>query len=194
MNYSYIAIEGNIGAGKTTLCKLFCNEFTARPLFEAFEANPFLEKFYLDRERYAFSVELSFLADRYKQLTGILAGPDLFQDLVIADFALFKSLAFSRVNLQEDELKLFQNLFQIMYANLPKPELVIYLHLNIEKLFRNIANRGRAFEKKINSEYLLKVQDAYLTFLKSQSEFPAVLVDVNEIDFLNRKADWIARA
>jgi len=190
MKYSYLAIEGNIGAGKTTLCNLFCDEFKARTLYEEFESNPFLEKFYNDKERYAFSVELSFLADRYSQLSQILAQPDLFREKIVSDFALFKSLVFAQVNLKEDELKLFQNLFQIMNANLPKPDLLIYLHLSIEQLFRNIANRGREFEKKINSSYLLSVQKEYLNYLRIQQDFPVVLIDISELDFLNKEEDY----
>ena len=185
MKYNYISIEGNIGAGKTTLANMLCNSFRARVLHEEFEENPFLEKFYLDRERFAFQVELSFLADRYRQLGRMEAAPDLFQEKVIADFALFKSLVFAQNNLTGDEYSLFQNLFHIMFANLPKPELVIYLHLNIEKLFRNIANRGRKYEKTINSDYLINVQNSYMGFLKAQRDFPVILLDISEIDFMN---------
>ena len=190
MKYNYISIEGNIGAGKTTLANMLCETYKARVLHEEFEENPFLKKFYSDRERYAFQVELSFLADRYKQLGRMEAAPDLFQENVIADFALFKSVVFAQNNLSEDEYALFQNLFQIMFANLPKPELVIYLHLNIEKLFRNIANRGRQFEKTINSEYLLNVQNSYMNFLRSQRDFPVILLDISQIDFMNNSMHY----
>lgn len=187
MKYNYIAIEGNIGAGKTTLANMLCKTFSARVLHEEFEENPFLAKFYEDSERYGFQVELSFLADRYKQLSKTEAGPDLFQERVIADFALFKSLVFAQHNLTGDEYSLFNNLFQIMFTNLPKPELVIYLHLNIEKLFRNIANRGRRYEKTINSEYLINVQNSYMSFLRSQRDFPVVILDISDLDFLNNE-------
>ncbi|NND77991.1 MAG: deoxynucleoside kinase [Flavobacteriales bacterium] len=190
MKYNYIAIEGNIGAGKTTLTNMLCKSFSARVLHEEFEDNPFLAKFYEDRERYGFQVELSFLADRYKQLGKMEAGPNLFQEKIIADFALFKSLVFAQHNLTGDEYLLFKNLFQIMFANLPKPELVIYLHLNIEKLFRNIAIRGRSFEKTINSDYLINVQNSYMAFLKSQRDFPVVILDISELDFINNEQHY----
>ena len=189
MKYNYIAIEGNIGVGKSTLAEMLAKEFEARIVFEEFAENPFLPKFYADKTRYAFTVELSFLADRYRQLNSMLLVPDLFREKLIADYALFKSLLFAQITLNKDEFKLFRNLFQIMNANLPKPDLLIYLHLGLDKLKDNIIIRGRPYEQNISLAYLDKIHQAYMGYLKMQNDMRIVMIDISNMDFVGNKKD-----
>ena len=157
--YNYIAIEGIIGAGKTTLCNKLCRALEAESLLEQFEENTFLEKFYESPEAYAFTLEMSFLASRYHQLSHILSKPNLFPQLTISDFVFYKSLVFAANNLKNDELQLFRKLFDIMFNKLPKPDLTIYLNISIEKAQRNIKKRGRDFEFEIEDQYLYSLHD-----------------------------------
>jgi deoxyadenosine/deoxycytidine kinase len=188
--YNYIVIEGNIGAGKTTLARLLAERFNARLILERFYDNPFLPKFYANPEQYSFPLELSFLAGRYNQLNDELQNRDLFQPLTIADYYLMKSLIFSRTNLSGDEFRLYRQVFDIILANASKPDLYVYLHLSLDNLIRNIKNRGRYYEQKIQKEYLVKIQEGYMDFFKQQKDLKVVMVDVNELDFCNKQSDY----
>jgi deoxyguanosine kinase len=188
--YNYIVIEGNIGAGKTSLARLLADKFDARLILERLNENPFLPGFYADPEKYSFSLELSFLAERYHQLNDELQKRDLFKPLTITDYYLMKSLIFSRTNLSENEYQLYRKIFNIISNNIVKPDLYVYLHLSLDKLIKNIKNRGRHFEQKIQKEYLVKIQEGYMDFFKQQKDFPIVMIDANELDFCNKISDF----
>ena len=187
--YNYIVIEGNIGAGKTSLARLLSDKFNARLILERLNENPFLPGFYANPEKYSFSLELSFLAERYHQLNDELQNRDLFQPLTITDYYFMKSLIFSRTNLSEDEFQIYRKIFNIISNNLVKPDLYVYLHLNLDNLIRNIKNRGRHFEQKIQKEYLVKIQEGYMDFFKKQKNLTIVLIDANQLDFINKPSD-----
>ncbi len=184
MIHNFIVIEGNIGAGKTTLSTLLAKRFNAKLVLEQFANNPFLPEFYKNPEKVAFPLELSFLADRYNQLKTDLLNFDLFNDLSIADYFIYKSLIFSRNNLKEDELILYHRIFDIIAASLPKPDLLIYLYRNTEQLQQNILNRGRSYELQIQAEYLDQIQNSYLSFLKGLPNQKTVILDVQNVDFV----------
>lgn len=184
MRYNYIAIEGNIGAGKTTLAGKIADRFNGKLILEQFEDNPFLAKFYENQEKYAFPLELSFLAERYQQLKRELANQDLFSSFTISDYFLNKSLIFARKTLNDDEYQLFITLFNIMNANLPRPDLLVHLYVSIGKLQQNIRSRGRSYEQRIPDQYLEKIQDSYLNYLKQQPQLRILLLDINALDFV----------
>lgn len=190
MNYNFIVIEGNIGAGKTTLSKKIALEYNAKLILEQFADNPFLPKFYDDPERYSFPLEMSFLADRYNQLKKDLAERDLFKSFTISDYYFMKSLIFAQSTLKEDEYKLYSSLFYIIYNQLPKPDLYVYLHQNVENLLNNIKNRGRDYEKSITAEYLLGIQRGYFDFFKQQKDLRILVIDVNKNNFVDHDADY----
>ncbi|WP_271785062.1 2-amino-4-hydroxy-6-hydroxymethyldihydropteridine diphosphokinase [Aquimarina algiphila] len=190
--FQYLTIEGNIGAGKTSLAQLIAREFNAKLILERFADNPFLPKFYEDMERYAFPLEMSFLADRYQRLQDDIAQFDLFKDFVVSDYDVFKSLIFAKVTLQSEEFKLYKKVFDLMYRNLAKPGLYVYLYQNTERLLENIKKRGRDYEQKIPPEYLDKINKGYLQFIKSQPEFNVRVVDVSERDFVANRSDYIS--
>ena len=189
MKYKYLVIEGNIGAGKTSLASLLAEETGSRLVLEAFSDNPFLAKFYEDPGRYAFQLELSFLSERYHQIKTELGQPDLFGQSVISDYFLAKSFIFSKYNLKDDEMKLFEKLFSIINLQAPKPDLYVYLHVPVEKLLENIKLRGRSYEKHIQFDYLKEVQEGYFGFFKSQQEMRILLIDTSQIDFVNNDSD-----
>lgn len=189
--YNYIAIEGNIGAGKTSLATKIAHDFNAKLILERFKDNPFLPKFYEDASRYAFPLEMSFLADRYQQISDDLSQLDLFKDFIVSDYDVFKSLIFSKITLQEDEFKLYRKLFHLMYKDLKKPDLYLYLHQNTERLQENIKKRGRDFEQNIDSAYLEKINAGYLEFLKTQTDFNIKIIDISERDFIENRADYL---
>jgi len=189
--YNYIAIEGNIGAGKTTLGAKIAEDFNAKTVFERFADNPFLPKFYKDQNRYAFPLEMSFLADRYQQLSDDLAQFDLFKDFVVADYHIFKSLIFAKVTLQEDEYRLYKTLFDIIYKEMPKPDLYVYLYQNTSRLLQNIKRRGRSYEQEIPADYLEKINKGYLDYIKSQTNINVLIIDVSEKDFVKNQSDYI---
>ncbi|WP_194766900.1 2-amino-4-hydroxy-6-hydroxymethyldihydropteridine diphosphokinase [Tamlana sp. I1] len=193
--YSYIAIEGNIGAGKTSLSTKIAHDYNAKLILERFADNPFLPKFYEDGARYAFTLEMSFLADRYQQISEDLSQLDLFKDFIVSDYDVFKSLIFSKITLQGDEFNLYRKLFYLMYKELRKPDLYVYLHQNTEQLQQNIKKRGRDFEQNIANDYLEKINTGYLEFLKTQTEFNVKIIDVSNRDFVENRADylWILR-
>ncbi len=184
MRYNYIAVEGNIGAGKTSLANRIAERFNGRLILEQFEENPFLAKFYKDQDKYAFPLELSFLADRYQQLKRELASQELFSDFTISDYFLNKSLIFARKTLKDDEYQLFRTLFNIMNANLPRPDLLIHLYVGTGRLQQNIRHRGRDYEQQIADEYLEGIQESYFNYLKQQPNLRVLVLDVNAIDFV----------
>ncbi len=188
--YNYIAIEGNIGAGKTSLANMMSDEFNAKIVLERFADNPFLPKFYDDNERYAFPLEMSFLADRYQQLTDDLAQFDLFKNFIVSDYYIFKSLIFAQVTLQEDEYKLYRKMFDLMYKEITKPDLYVYLYQNTDRLLQNIKKRGRDYEQNIEASYLQKIHDGYSNFIKTQPDLNILIIDVSELDFVNKPEDY----
>lgn len=188
--YNYIAIEGNIGAGKTTLTHKLAEDFNAKMVLERFADNPFLPKFYEDQSRYAFPLEMSFLADRYQQISDDLAQFDLFKDFIVADYHVFKSLIFAKVTLAEDEYRLYKTMFDIVYKEMPKPDLYIYLYQNTQRLLENIKQRGRSYEQEIPAEYLEKINSGYLDYIKTQKDLNVLIVDVSDRDFLNNQEDY----
>ena len=188
---NYIAIEGNIGAGKTTLATKIADDFNAKLVLERFADNPFLPKFYEDQSRYAFPLEMSFLADRYQQLSDDLAQFDLFKDFIVADYHIFKSLIFAKVTLTEDEYRLYKTMFDIIHKEMPKPDLYVYLYQNTEQLLANIKNRGRSYEQQIPADYLDKINRGYLDYIKSQTDLNVVIIDVSEKDFVVNQEDYI---
>jgi deoxyguanosine kinase len=188
--YNYIAIEGNIGAGKTTLTSMIAEDFNAKTVLERFADNPFLPKFYEDNERYAFPLEMSFLADRYQQLSDDLAQFDLFKNFIVSDYYIFKSLIFAQVTLQKEEYYLYRKMFDIMYKEISKPDLYIYLYQNTPRLLENIQKRGRDYEKNIASEYLDKIHKGYSTFINTEGNLNTLIIDVSDKDFLNNPKDY----
>jgi 2-amino-4-hydroxy-6-hydroxymethyldihydropteridine diphosphokinase len=190
-SYNFIAIEGNIGAGKTTLTTKIAEDFNAKTVLERFADNPFLPKFYQDQPRYAFPLEMSFLADRYQQISDDLAQFDLFKDFIIADYHIFKSLIFAKVTLAEDEYRLYRKLFEIIYREMPKPDLYVYLYQDTRRLLENIKLRGRSYEQEIPAEYLDKINRGYLDYIKSQPDLNVLVVDVSERDFVKNQEDYI---
>ena len=188
--YNYIAIEGNIGAGKTTLATRLSKQFDTRIILEQFEDNSFLPKFYEDPARYAFPLELSFLADRFQQLKSQVAIQDMFHPITIADYFILKSLIFAKKTLNGEEFALYSRLFSIIENVLPKPDLLVYLYLDISRLQSNIRNRGRIYEQKIEDEYLQKIQEGYLDYIRQQQGLRVLLIDTNKLDFVARQEDY----
>ncbi len=187
MNYRFITIEGNIGAGKTTLAKILSERLNARLVLEGFEDNPFLPKFYKQPEQYAFPLELFFMAERFRQLKEMLSGPDLFQSITVSDYLFVKCLLFSKVTLQEEEYKLYQRIFDIIHQQLIFPDILIYLHAPVHVLQANIKKRDRAYEQKIPDEYLLQIQETYLSYMQQHS-MKILFVDASNADFLSNES------
>ena len=181
--FTYIAVEGLIGAGKTTLARRLALQWSGRLVLEEFDDNPFLPRFYEEPDRYAFSVELSFLAQRYHQLKRITE-QDLFMECTVADYSLGKSLVFASVTLPTDEAALFKDLYGIMYKDLPKPEMVVYLHLHMDRVRERIRSRGRSYEQQISVDYLDRLQEHYLDHLQKFSGQRALVVDLGGHDLL----------
>lgn len=189
-NYKFLVIEGNIGAGKTSLVKKIGEELNAKIILEQFADNPFLPKFYENPERFSFPLELSFLAERYHQLKKDLENPDLFKPFTLSDYYFMKSLIFAKSTLQSDEYNLYRQIFDIIYTSLPKPDLYVYLHLPVEKLLQNIKQRGRSYEQGISAEYLEKIQEGYFNFFKQQNQIKIVVISTQNIDFVNNDAHY----
>jgi 2-amino-4-hydroxy-6-hydroxymethyldihydropteridine diphosphokinase len=189
--YNFLAIEGNIGAGKTSLATKIAHDFNAKLILERFADNPFLPKFYKEPERYAFTLEMSFLADRYQQISDDLAQFDLFKEFIISDYNVFKSLIFSKITLPEDEFKLYRKLFYQVYKDVAKPDLYVYLYQNTERLQENIKKRGRDFEQDIENDYLEKINSGYLEFLKNQTELNVKIIDISDKDFVKNREDYL---
>ena len=190
MKYNFIAIEGNIGAGKTSLATQISQEYNGKLILEQFEDNAFLPKFYENAVKYAFPLELSFLASRYQQLKDQLTHQDLFKSFTIADYFIHKSMIFAGKTLEGDELILYTRLFKIIEASLPKPDLLVYLYLNIDHLKSNILKRDRPYERNIDFAYLEKIQAGYIEFLRQQQNMRILIIDTNQIDFVKRKDDY----
>jgi deoxyadenosine/deoxycytidine kinase len=186
----FLVIEGNIGAGKTTLASKLAADHDAKLIQEQFADNPFLPKFYNDQERYSFPLELSFLADRYNQIKKEIFNLDLFHSMIIADYYFAKSAIFAENTLKKDELRLFQQIFNIIFESMPKPDLYVYLHANKVKLLENIAKRGREYEKDITADYLDKIRNGYFSFFKQNLNFPILIIDINNIDFVENQKDF----
>lgn len=182
--YGYIAIEGLIGAGKTTLSRRLAEHFAGRTVLEEFEDNPFLPKFYEDQARYAFSVELSFLAQRFHQLKKV-GERSLFEPVSVADYSIGKSLVFAKVTLAPDEYALFRDLYSIMYAGLPRPDLLVYLHLPMERVRERIRLRGRSYEQSITADYLSRLQEGYLDHLQKSTGQRTLVIDLGNRDLLH---------
>jgi len=190
-NYNYIAIEGNIGAGKTSLATLISSDFNAKLILERFKDNPFLPKFYEDQQRYAFPLEMSFLADRYQQLLDDISQYDLFKDFIVSDYDVYKSLIFAKVTLQEEEFVLYKKLFNLMHKDLAKPDIYVYLYQTTESLLRNIKKRGRNYEQDIEVSYLEKINKGYLEFIRNQQNLNVKIIDISEKDFVKNRKDYI---
>ncbi len=185
MDKDYICIEGNIGTGKTSFSTRLAKDLGAQLILEEFADNPFLPFFYKNPERYAFSVELFFLTERFKQLESALSKQDLFLKGNVADYTFPKSMLFSRSNLSPEEYRLFQNLYKILQRNIPDPSLLVYLHRPVEQLLENIQKRGRSYEQNISVDYLTKIQNTYFEYFQSIIHFPILVVDVTALDFVN---------
>ncbi len=190
LKYDYVVIEGNIGTGKTTLASRIARDFGTRLILERFADNPFLPKFYENQSRYAFPLELSFLADRYSQLKNELANPELFLQQTVSDYLLNKSLIFASITLKDHELELYRKLFNIINPNLPKPDLIVYLHKDIAVLKQNIRKRGREYEANIKDDYLEKLELGYWDFFKAKPNMKIIIVDSNQLDFVNNEKDY----
>lgn len=181
--YNYIVIEGNIGSGKTTFCKMIEQEHNCSLILEEFDDNPFLPMFYENPEKFAFTVELFFMTERHKQMSGILSMRNMFDDFVLGDYFFLKTLLFARKNLNEEEYKLFQKIFKVLDANFPQPDLVVYFHRDVSVLKKNIEKRGRTYEQNISSEYLQKVQESYFDYFRNVLSYPVLILDLKDIDF-----------
>lgn len=182
-----------MGAGKTSLATAIANDFNGKLILEEYEPdkNPFLEKFYIKPDKYAFQVEMTFLALRFQQLKDKLSNYDLFHTFTISDYYVAKSLIFSRATLQQDEYALFSRFFNIIFSNLPKPDLLVYLYLDIEHLQYNIKKRGRSYEQNITASYLENLQNGYFEFIKEQEQNMRILIlDTNNMDFVANKKDY----
>lgn len=186
MKYSFVTIEGNIGAGKTTLSHLLAKHYNARLILEQFADNPFLPKFYENPSQYAFPLELFFMAERFKQLKDLLQQKDLFQNVTISDYLFTKCLLFAKVNLPDDEFRLYQRLFDIIHQQLIQPDIVIYLHASVSKLQKNIKKRARSYEMNIPDDYLFNIQETYTHYIK-QHNVKTIFVDVSNADFLGNE-------
>lgn len=186
MKYKFITIEGNIGAGKTTLANLLSTKLNARLVLEEFADNPFLAKFYENPVQYAFSVELFFMAERFKQMKDLLGQQDLFQTTTVSDYLFTKCLLFAKVNLPDDEFRLFQRLFDMMQPQLIQQDILIYLHAPVNKLQENIKKRNRTYELNIKDDYLFKIQETYTGYIK-QHQMKTLFVDASNADFLNNE-------
>lgn len=190
MKYNFIAIEGNIGAGKTSLATMISEEYNARLILEQFEDNAFLPMFYKDPEKYAFPLEMSFLASRYQQLTDQLGTQDLFKSFTISDYYIVKSLIFAQKTLPLAELSLYTRFFNIINKQLPKPDLFVYLYVKTPKLQQNIKLRGRSYEQEIQDDYLDKIQEGYFDFIKQQTQLTTLILDTNSLDFVRNPTDY----
>ncbi|MDT0605616.1 2-amino-4-hydroxy-6-hydroxymethyldihydropteridine diphosphokinase [Croceitalea rosinachiae] len=186
----FLAIEGNIGAGKTTLTKMIADDFNGKLVLERFADNAFLPKFYEDQQRYAFPLEMSFLADRYQQFTDDTSQFDLFKKFMVSDYDIFKSLIFAKVTLQKEEFELYKKVFNFMYKEVKKPDIYVYLYQSTERLLSNIKRRGRDYEQGITADYLDKINRGYLDFIKGHPQQTTLLIDLGNLDFVANKTDY----
>ncbi|HEX5555777.1 MAG TPA: deoxynucleoside kinase [Chitinophagaceae bacterium] len=191
MQYSFLTVEGNIGAGKTTLARMLAEHFKSRLILEEFAENPFLPRFYKDPKQYAFPLELFFLAERYKQLKDLQRNRDMFNPGIVSDYIFTKSLLFARVTLPEEEFRLYQRLFDMITPQLLRPDLLIYLHTPVSKLRENIQKRNRSYEQDISGDYLFRIQETYMEYIKQHST-PTLVIDNTEADFEHRPEQFEA--
>jgi len=190
VRYSYVVIEGNIGAGKTSLASRIADDYNAQLVLEQFADNPFLPKFYKEPDKYAFQLELSFLAGRYKQLNEEFGTRDMFKSFTVADYYFMKSLVFAATTLKGDEYNLYRQIFYIIYGQMPKPDIYVYLHQAPGRLLENIGRRGRDYEKHITAEYLQKIQESYFSFFRQNPGARYLIIDVNNIDFVENEEHY----
>ncbi len=190
MNINYLVIEGNIGAGKTTLAQMISEKYQAKLVLEQFADNPFLPKFYQNQEQYSFPLEMAFLAERYNQLNRELSHFDLFSAFTVSDYYFMKSLIFAQNTLQPDEYNLYRQFFSIIYDKMPKPDLYVYLHKDADLLLKNIAIRGRSYETYITKEYLEKISLGYFNYFRQQRDIRILVIDTNNVDFVKRPEDF----
>ena len=190
--YNYIAVEGNIGSGKTSLSNQIANDFDSKLILERFIDNPFLEKFYDDKKQYAFKLEMSFLADRYQQTVDDLSQLNFFNSITISDYDIHKSLIFSKINLNIDEFNLYRKLFYSLHKSIVKPDLIIFLKNSIENLKKNIKKRGRSYESNISDDYLININSSYSDFFKSRPDLKVKYIDVSDIDFVENRLDYLS--
>ncbi|MDX1326840.1 MAG: deoxynucleoside kinase, partial [Arenibacter sp.] len=186
----FISIEGNIGAGKTTLATKIGEDYNAKLVLERFADNAFLPKFYEDPVRFAFPLEMSFLADRYQQFMDDTSQYDLFKNFMVSDYDIHKSLIFAKVTLQEEEFNLYRKLFHMMYKEVQRPRMFVYLYQNTERLIQNIKKRGRSYEQHIEGAYLEKINHGYFDYIKSFPEQNNLIIDISELDFVKNKEDY----
>ena len=189
---NYLVIEGNIGAGKTTFSRMIAEDQQAKLFLERFHDNPFLPKFYDDKKRYAFPLELSFLADRHQQLVEDIGQFDLFRKFAVADYDFYKSLIFAQVTLQKDEYQLFKRLFEVMYRELPKPDLYVYFYQTTDRLLENIQKRGRDYEQSIDADYLRTIHQGYMQFIRQQNYLNTKVIDLSKLNFVKNREDYIS--
>ena len=189
MKFNFIVIEGNIGSGKTSLSKKIVNNFNGKLILEEFADNPFLPKFYKEAERNAFPLELSFMAERFQQLSGEKSKADLFTEFRISDYSFFKSTLFAKNNLKEDELNLFNQLYHIMFSSVRKPDLLVYLHSKVGRLQENIKKRGRDYENSISIDYLSRLNERYEAWTQTYTKGKILVIDVDNLDFVKNKED-----
>lgn len=190
MDLNYLVIEGNIGAGKTTLAQMISAKYQAKLVLEQFADNPFLPKFYENQQQYSFPLEMAFLAERYNQLNRELSHFDLFSSFTVSDYYFMKSLIFAQNTLQNDEYNLYRQFFNIIYDRMPKPDLYVYLHKDTGLLLQNIAKRGRSYETYITQDYLEKITQGYFNFFRQQREIRILVIDTNGIDFVKNPEDF----
>lgn len=188
--HDFIVIEGNIGAGKSTLSTMLSKDSDRRLILEEFSDNPFLPYFYENQERYAFPVELFFMTERHKQLEEELKQIQLFEQGIVADYFFLKTLLFARHTLHPEEFRLFQRLFNILSVNFPKPNIILYLHKSVEGLLQNIKKRGREYEQQMDPNYLLKIQKAYFDYFKTVTDIPVLILDTENIDFVEHPSHY----
>lgn len=187
MKYNFVTIEGNIGAGKTTLSHILSKHYNARLILEEFADNPFLPKFYENPDQYGFPVELFFMAERYKQLKELLQTKDMFQNITVSDYLFTKCLLFAKVNLPDEEFRLYQKLFDIINPQIVQPDLLIYLHSPVSRLQENIKKRNRSYEQGIPNDYLFTLQETYTQYIK-QHNIKTLFVDTSNADFIGNEA------
>lgn len=183
-------MEGNIGAGKTSFCQKIKSEYNCKMILEQFADNPFLPLFYKEPERYAFTVELFFMTERYKQLQKELTQQDMFSEFVVADYSFIKTLLFARQNLPEDEFRLFQKMFNVLNQTFPNPDLYVYFHRSPSELQQNISKRGRNYEQDISNNYLTKIQNSYFEYFRNILTFPVLIIDLRELDIINNENNY----
>jgi deoxyguanosine kinase len=190
--YNFIAIEGNIGAGKTTFCEILAKEYPCRLILEQFTDNPFLPLFYETPERYAFPVELFFMTERHKQLQSSFAEADLFTPLSISDYFFVKTRLFAKNNLNDEEFRLFSRLFEVLNSTFPNPDIILYLHRSVDDLMSNIKKRGRNYETEISAEYLTEIQNVYFEYFRTETDIPIVIVDVEGVNFMDETQYYVS--